>query len=86
MEVHTVHLEKSGRILIPAVVRRKLGLTEGCEMIVRVDDSGVLEIESRGQVLDRIQARLRRYVPEGKLLSEELIQERKAESARENDK
>jgi hypothetical protein len=53
---------------------------------VRVDDSAVLETEARGQVLDRIQARLRRYVPEGRLVSEELIRERRAEAARENDK
>lgn len=39
---------------------------------------------TREQALARIRKELRRYVPEGSCLSEELIQERRAEAEREN--
>ena len=39
---------------------------------------------TREQALARIHKELRRYIPEGRILSEELIQERRAEALREN--
>jgi len=83
METISVKVEKSGRILIPAAVRRQFGLKEGTEMILRVDETGI-QMGTREQVLARIHERLRRYIPEGRILSEELIQERRAEAEREN--
>jgi AbrB family looped-hinge helix DNA binding protein len=83
METTTVKVEKSGRILIPAAVRRKLDLKEGTEVILRADETGI-QIRTREQVLARIRKRLRRYIPEGRLLSEELIEERRAEALRED--
>ena len=83
MAVYSAKLEKSGRILIPAEVRRKLNLKEGSQVLLRVDDTGI-GMETREQALTRIRKELRRYVPEGVCLSEELIQERRAEAEREN--
>ena len=83
METLSVKVEKSGRILIPAAVRRQFGLKEGTEMILRVDEDGI-QMGTREQALTRIRKRLRRYIPEGSCLSEELIQERRAEAEREN--
>ena len=83
METLSVKVEKSGRILIPAAVRRQFGLKEGTEMILRVDEDGI-RLGTREQALDRVYARLRHYIPEGRILSEELIQERRAEAEREN--
>ena len=83
METISVKIEKSGRILIPAVVRRRLHLKEGTEMILRVDDTGI-QLGTREQALARVREELRRYIPEGACLSEELIQERRAEAEREN--
>ena len=83
METLSVKVEKSGRILIPAAVRRQFGLKEGTEMILRVDETGI-QMGTREQALARIHERLRRYIPEGRILSEELIQERRAEAEREN--
>lgn len=79
----SVKVEKSGRILIPAVVRRQLHLKEGSELILRVDETGI-RMGTREQALARIHKELRRYIPEGRVLSEELIQERRAEAEREN--
>ncbi len=83
METISVKVEKSGRILIPAAIRRQFGLKEGTEMILRVDEDGI-RLGTREQALARIRKRLRRYIPEGRCLSEELIQERRAEAEREN--
>ena len=83
METISVKIEKSGRILIPAAVRRQFGLKEGTEMILRVDEDGI-QMGTREQALTRIHKRLRRYIPDGRCLSEELIQERRAEAEREN--
>jgi AbrB family looped-hinge helix DNA binding protein len=83
METISVKVERSGRILIPAAIRRRFDLKEGTEVILRVDEDGI-QVRTREQALARIRKRLRRYVPEGRLLSEELIQERRAEALRED--
>ena len=79
----SVKVEKSGRILIPAAVRREFDLKEGTEVILRVNETGI-QMSTREQALARIRKELRRYIPEGACLSEELIQERRAEAEREN--
>ena len=86
MQAFTAQLEKSGRILIPAQVRRKLGLREGSQVIVKVNEKGGLDVESRAQALSRVQNQLRRYIPAGTLVSDQLIADRRAEAARENRK
>jgi len=77
-----VKLEKSGRVLIPAPIRRKLNLKEGSTVLLRVDETGI-QLGTRDQVLARIHDRLRHYIPKGRMLSEELIAERRAEAKRE---
>jgi len=83
MQTFTAQMEKSGRILIPAPVRHKLGLSAGAKVIVKVDEDGALQVESRLQAVARVQREIRKYIPEGRLLSEELIADRRAEAARE---
>ena len=78
-------MEKSGRILIPAAVRHRLGLREGSEVIVRVDESGQLRVTSRAQALTRVQGELRKYVGPDRSLADELIAEGRAEAERENE-
>jgi AbrB family looped-hinge helix DNA binding protein len=86
METYTTHLEKSGRILIPAKVRRSLGLSEGSPVVVKVESSGALQITSRSQALARARKEIRKYIPAGRDLAQELIRERQAEVKRENKK
>ena len=83
MEMIQVRLERSGRILIPAAIRRRLNLKEGSEVLLRVDETGI-QMGTREEALARIHARLRRYIPEDRILSEELIKERRAEAERED--
>jgi len=77
---YKAHLEKSGRILIPVAVRRRLGLSEGSQVIVKVEESGALRITSRSQALAGVRERIRKYIPAGRDLVEELIQDRRAEA------
>jgi AbrB family looped-hinge helix DNA binding protein len=84
METYTARLERSGRILIPAAVRRKLGLSEGSQVIVKVEDSGTLAVTSRSQSLAHVRAEIRKYIPAGVDLVGDLIRERQAEVARED--
>jgi AbrB family looped-hinge helix DNA binding protein len=84
METYTARLEKSGRILIPAAVRRHLGLSEGSQVIVRVGESGTLQVSSRSQALAKARREIRKYIPAGRDLAEELIRDRRAEAERED--
>ena len=81
----SVRLEKSGRILIPVAVRRRLGLKEGeSDVLLEIGDSQPVVITGRAQALKKAQAILARDVAPGTLISEELIAERKKEARRES--
>jgi len=79
MAVFSVKLEKSGRILLPAEVRRKLSLKPGEDVLISANDDTVTVIGNRAAAIRRVQQRLRVFAP-GRILSEELIAERRAEA------
>ncbi len=82
MGLNTVRLGSNGRLVIPAEYRKALGVGEGDELVVRFED-GELRLSTRKTALRRAQERVRRYVPEGVSLADELIQERREEAAKE---
>jgi AbrB family looped-hinge helix DNA binding protein len=82
MATFTAKVEESGRVLIPASVRKRLGIRVGEQIIVRVDETG-LSMGTRDQAIERIQRRLHQVVSAGRVLSQELIKERRAEARRE---
>ena len=82
MDTEKVKLGSNGRLVIPASYRRALGVEEGDELVVRLEE-GELRLSSRKTALKRAQDRVRRYLPETGLLSEELIAERRKEADRE---
>lgn len=59
-----------------------MGLRSGDEIIMHLDEEG-LHLYTPAQAVARAQALVRRYVPEGRSLSDELISERREEAARE---
>ena len=73
---------QSGRVVIPGEYRRRLGLESGDEIIMHLDDEG-LHLYTVAQAVARSQALVRRYVPEGRSLADELISERREQAARE---
>jgi len=73
-----VRVGPQGRIVIPAALREELGVGPGQELVARVED-GRLVLERREDVVRRLKARFS-HVPAGRVLSEELIFERREEA------
>lgn len=75
-------MSEGGRVVVPAEIRQSLGLKEGDAVLFELRD-GEAVITSRRAQLDRARALVRKYVPAGISLVDELIAERRAEAARE---
>jgi len=73
---------EGGRIVIPANYRKAMGIKPGDNVILNLQDDELRVISARKAIL-RAQAIVRKYVGEGRSLSEELIQERRRETNRE---
>ncbi len=73
---------KGGRIALPAAFLEALGVEEGDQLQLALEDDAV-RVLSRAAVLRELQARVRRFVPEGVSLVDELLAERRAEAAKE---
>jgi len=78
----SVTLDAQGRILIPAEIRRELGLKPGDHLEIFVE-GGEVHLLTIEQSIRRAQALVRQYIPAGRLISEELIADRRAEAARD---
>jgi AbrB family transcriptional regulator, stage V sporulation protein T len=84
MAVISVHVEKSGRILIPAAVRRQLGIKEGeSDLLLHIDERPI-RVSSRAQALVEVQAIFAKYGSSDRLWSEELSADRRQEARRED--
>jgi AbrB family looped-hinge helix DNA binding protein len=83
MEKFTVTLDGSGRILVPAKVRKQMNLRKGSELIARLEKERLV-LHTRAQAIREAQAYFSKFRPKGgKLWSEELIEERREEARRE---
>jgi AbrB family looped-hinge helix DNA binding protein len=71
-----VKLTEGGRIVIPVEYRQALGLHIGDDLILRLED-GEVRIFTPQQAIKRAQELVRRYIPQGRSLSDELIAERR---------
>jgi antitoxin PrlF len=69
-------IEGKGRVVIPASFRSALGLKIGDEIDLRIEDNEIRmsTLQSR---LAKSRQRLRKFVKPGRLLSDELIAERR---------
>jgi AbrB family looped-hinge helix DNA binding protein len=65
-----------GRLVIPAAMREKLGMKDGDMLILRAVD-GELRIVTMRERLRRAQESVRKYVPAGVSLADELSAERR---------
>ena len=72
----------NGRVVIPASMRAALGLRGGDQLVARIVDGAVV-LEPLDAAIRHAQAMVRRYVPEGSGLVDELIAERRAAAERE---
>lgn len=80
-----VVVNRDGRILIPAQVRRDLGLAAGSTLLLSVEDGRVV-MESRAQLVERMRREIAaewQGDPQDSA-ADELIAERRAEAATED--
>lgn len=75
-------INENGRIVIPAEIRQKLGLNPG-DTLYLTTEGDTLKIESHRARIRRIQESLRHLIPPDRLLSDELIADRREEARRE---
>jgi len=81
MMAHITRIGPQGRLVIPAALRRAIGLQLGDVVVLRVED-GRLIAEKRENILLRLRARFA-AVPNDVSLVDTLIAERRREAARE---
>jgi AbrB family looped-hinge helix DNA binding protein len=74
-------VDPAGRVLIPANARQRLGIEQGDEVIVEIDERG-LHITTAQQALKEVQAYFATIKTSGSIV-DELIRERRQEAARE---
>jgi AbrB family looped-hinge helix DNA binding protein len=77
-----VRVDNDGRIDLPAVVRAALSLKEGDILFARLDDGEIHLLTPKAAML-RAQAIVRKFVPEGVSLVDELLEDRRREVERE---
>ena len=79
---YQTQLSKEGRVLIPAELRKALGLVADEPLNIYAVD-GEIRIVSRVHAIRQMQKRMAKYVKPGKSVVDELIRERREEAARE---
>ena len=72
---------EGGRVVIPARYRKSLGLKSGDDVILVLEE-GEVRVMTPRQAIQRAQKFVRRYVPKGRRLVDELLRERREETAR----
>jgi AbrB family looped-hinge helix DNA binding protein len=73
---------QNGRVVIPASVRKSMGLRIGEDVLLRFDGEQ-LHILSQEASVRRAQALVRHYIPANRSLVDELLAERRADAAGE---
>ena len=81
-DVYYATLQDHGRVVIPAAVRRTLGLGRGAEVVLRVENEAVV-LTGADAAVRRFQQAVRQHVPADESLVDDLLAGRRAEAARE---
>ena len=81
MEFRT-QITKGGRLVVPAKLRKALQIEAGDDVVLRLEN-GTLRLIPLHQAVRLAQEMVRKYVPEGVSLVDELIQSRREEAKRE---
>ena len=68
-----------GRIVIPARYRKTMGTKVGDEVVLLLE-GGTVRVLTPRQAVRRAQALVRRYVPSGRSLADELLEDRRREA------
>ena len=71
-----------GRVVLPSELRRDFGIEDGAEIMFSRGEHGI-EIKTLDEVIRQAQETVRRYVPAGVSLVEELREDRRRDAALE---
>jgi AbrB family looped-hinge helix DNA binding protein len=82
MEELRTRIAENGRLVIPSSFRRALGIEAGDEILLRLEENE-LHIMTQHHRLAKAKALVRRHVPSGTSLVDELIEERREAAKRE---
>jgi bifunctional DNA-binding transcriptional regulator/antitoxin component of YhaV-PrlF toxin-antitoxin module len=82
MSARRVRIIEGGKLLIPASMRRALGIERGHTVLVDIEE-GELRVRPLSSAIARAQAIVRRHVPPDVSLADELIADRRREAARD---
>lgn len=82
MDVIRTKVTQGGRIVIPAEMRRRLGIEVGEDVNIALDGESI-RILTQKESIKRAQALVRKFVPKGVSLVDELIADRRREAANE---
>jgi AbrB family looped-hinge helix DNA binding protein len=76
-------IDKGGRMLIPARLRRELGIAAGDAVVLEIKGEE-LRVRPYKKAIEEAQAIIRRYIPDrDRSLVDELIEQRRREAERE---
>jgi antitoxin PrlF len=74
-----VTMAANGRLVVPASLRSALRMERGGALVATLED-GAIKLEPLETVIRRVQANVRRFVPEGQDLVGELSEDRRREA------
>jgi bifunctional DNA-binding transcriptional regulator/antitoxin component of YhaV-PrlF toxin-antitoxin module len=77
-----VNVQPNGRLILPATLRKSLGVEKGGQIVAEVID-GEVRLTTPDAALNRARAIFRQYVPAGTSLVDEVIADRRAEHEQE---
>lgn len=77
-----VRIDQAGRVVVPAPIRKALGISDGQVLHISLDD-GFIRLQTVEAGLERIRAIARRRGRSSERVVDEFIAERRAESAKE---
>ena len=79
---HTAHVSSGGRIVIPAKLRKAIGLRTGDSVIIRLTEDGLV-ITTPERAVRAAQALVKQFVADDRQLVDELVAERRQEAKQE---
>ena len=82
MDVIASTMNRQGRVVVPAPIRRAMGVSGPTDLLFRYDD-GRLIVETLDAAVTDVQAVVAGFIPSERSLVDELIAERRAEAASE---
>ena len=75
-------IDRNGRLIIPSAWRKAMGVQDGDDVLLRFDGEE-LRVASQSASVKRAQQIVRQYVSADQSLVDDLLQERRADAARE---